>query len=102
MPEFDNDEQVEKLESKIEDLESKIEDLEDDLQNVKDDLADAEKELESARDEITDAEKRAEEADNLVFSLKAHASRYRESFIFPDIDREAEIQAMLDLIESAG
>ena len=66
------------------------------------DCEELKRELESAHDEITDAEKRAEEADDLVFSLKAHASRYRESFIFPDIDREAEIQAMLDLIESAG
>lgn len=61
-----------------------------------------EQELKSAEDALADAEKRAEEADNLVFSLKVHASRYRESFIFPDIDREVEIQAMLDLIESAG
>ena len=66
------------------------------------DCEELKRELEEADDTIADAEKRAEEADDLIFSLKKHASRYRESFVFPSIDREAEIQAMLDIIESAG
>lgn len=65
------------------------------------DCAERDRELEEQDSIISRLERELDEATEPIKKLKAHAIRYRESFVFPDIDREAEVQAMLDLIESA-
>lgn len=88
--------------ARIELLEGALEEAQSGLKDAQTRIEELERESEVAEDEQKAADQKVEEVEKFIFNLKERAQRYRESFIFPDIGREAEIQAILDLIESAG